>query len=80
MSATGTNSPPNPEGSAHAIDLGADRLGGRSDDVYAALLVAHSGLTAEESAALDARLILVLLNLVGDADTAIAAIRHARDR
>ena len=61
-----------------AIDLGADRLGGRSDDVYAALLVAHSGLTAEESAALDARLILVLLNLVGDADTAIAAIRHAR--
>jgi hypothetical protein len=68
------------EPSGGPIDLGADRLGGRSDDVYAALLVAHSGLTAEESAALDARLILVLLNLVGDADTAIAAIRHARDR
>lgn len=79
MSAAGNGSPSTPGGSAHAIDLGADRLGGRSDDVYAALLVAHSGLTAEESAALDARLILVLLNLVGDADAAIAAIRHARD-
>lgn len=80
MSAAGNGSPSGPGGSAHPLDLGADRLGGRSDDVYAALLVAHSGLTAEESAALDARLILVLLNLVGDADTAIAAIRHARDR
>jgi hypothetical protein len=59
-------------------DLSTDRLGGRSDDVYAALLAAHAGLSAEESTALDARLILLLLNLVGDADTAIAAIRHAR--
>ena len=80
MSAAGNNGPSTSGGAANAIDLGSDRLGGRSDDVYAALLVAHSGLTAEESAALDARLILVLLNLVGDADTAIAAIRHARDR
>jgi hypothetical protein len=73
MSAVATKDPAAP------LDLGADRLGGRSDDVYAALLAAHSGLSAEESAALDARLILVLLNLTGDADTAIAAIRHARD-
>ena len=80
MSAPGHGGPSGSAGQPHPTDLGADRLGGRSDDVYAALLVAHSGLTAEESAALDARLILVLLNLVGDADTAIAAIRHARDR
>jgi len=80
MSAPGHGGPSGAAAQPHALDLGADRLGGRSDDVYAALLVAHSGLTAEESAALDARLILVLLNLVGDADTAIAAIRHARDR
>jgi hypothetical protein len=60
------------------VDFSADRLGGRSDDVYAALLAAHAGLSADESAALDARLILLLLNLVGDADTAIAAIRHVR--
>lgn len=79
MSAPGHGGPSGAATQLHAIDLGADRLGGRSDDVYAALLVAHSGLTAEESAALDARLILVLLNLVGDADTAIAAIRHARN-
>jgi hypothetical protein len=80
MSATENGDPSPSESAGKPLDLGADRLGGRSDDVYAALLVAHSGLTAEESAALDARLILVLLNLVGDADTAIAAIRHARDR
>lgn len=65
-------------GSSGPIDFSADRLGGRSDDVYAALLAAHGGLSADESAALDARLILLLLNLVGDADTAIAAIRHVR--
>ena len=80
MSAPGHDGPSNSAAQPHPLDLGTDRLGGRSDDVYAALLVAHSGLTAEESAALDARLILVLLNLVGDADTAIAAIRHACDR
>jgi hypothetical protein len=79
MSGSDHKMPASSERSGAAIDLGADRLGGRSDDVYAALLFAHSGLTAEESAGLDARLILVLLNLVGDADTAIAAIRHARD-
>lgn len=79
MSGPDPVNPTSAERSAAAVNLGADRLGGRSDDVYAALLVAHSGLTAEESAALDARLILVLLNLVGDADTAIAAIRHARN-
>lgn len=62
-----------------AVDLGADRLGGRSDDVYAALLSAHAGLSAADSAALNARLILILLNLSGDADAAIAAIRRARD-
>ena len=79
MSGSDQANPASAGGSPATLDLGADRLGGRSDDVYAALLVAHSGLTAEESAALDARLILVLLNLVGDADAAIAAIRHARN-
>ena len=61
-----------------ATDLSADRLQGRADDVYAALLAAHEGLTPEESAALNARLILILANLVGDADAVIRAIELAR--
>jgi hypothetical protein len=36
------------------------------DGFYAALLAAHQGLTPEESAALNARLILTLANHVGD--------------
>ncbi len=68
----------NDHASPAPVDFSTDRLGGRNDDVYAALLSAHAGLSAEDSSALDARLILLLLNLVGDADTAIAAIRHAR--
>jgi Protein of unknown function (DUF2783) len=37
-----------------------------ADDVYAALLAAHAGLDAEASAALNARLILLLANHIGD--------------
>lgn len=59
------------------IDLSTDRLGSRADDVYAALLAAHEGRTPEASAALNARLILLLANLVGDADTVLAAIDAA---
>lgn len=61
-----------------APDLSADRLQGRADDVYAALLAAHEGLTPEQSAALNARLILILANLVGDAEAVIRAIELAR--
>jgi len=59
-------------------DLGTDRLGARADDVYAALVEAHRGLTPEATAALDARLILLLANLSADPDAVIAAIRIAR--
>jgi hypothetical protein len=50
----------------------------RPDDFYEALIVAHAGLTAEQSAALNARLILLLANQVGDLDTLRAAIAAAR--
>ena len=60
-------------------DVSADRLQGRADDVYAALLAAHEGLTPEASAALNARLILILANLVGDVDAVIRAIELARE-
>lgn len=59
-------------------DLGTDRLGARADDVYAALVEAHRGLTPEATAALDARLILLLANLSADPDAVVAAIRIAR--
>lgn len=60
------------------IDLGQDRLHGRGDDIYAALLAAHEGLSDEASARLNARLILLLANLVGDPEAVIAAIDAAR--
>ncbi len=36
------------------------------DGVYAAIVEAHRGLNAERSAALNARLVLVLANHIGD--------------
>ncbi|HSQ10572.1 MAG TPA: DUF2783 domain-containing protein, partial [Burkholderiaceae bacterium] len=53
------------------------------DDFYQALIDAHAGLTDAQSAALNARLILLLANQVGDLDTlrlAIAAAREGLDR
>ena len=38
-----------------------------ADDFYEALLDAHQGLSTEQSALLNARLILLLANQVGDA-------------
>jgi len=50
------------------------------DAAYAALLDAHDGLSEAESAALNARLVLILANHVGDAgvlDQALALARRA---
>ena len=38
-----------------------------ADGFYEALMQAHSGLTPEQSAAFNARLILILANQIGDA-------------
>ena len=59
-------------------DLSTDRLGARRDDVYAALLEAHEGLSFAQSAALNARLVLLLANVAGDAEAVIAACKAAR--
>ena len=48
------------------------------DDFYAALLATHEGLTDEESAALNARLILILSNHIGDLDTLKTALTLAK--
>ena len=47
-------------------DIGTDRLGAAGDDFYAALMAAHEGLTFDESVRLNARLVLLLANRVGD--------------
>lgn len=47
------------------------------DDFYAALLGAHDGLTDEQSAAFNARLILVMANQIGAADVLLDTIRIA---
>lgn len=60
-------------------DLGTDRLAASGDLFYEALLQAHEGLSDEESARLNARLVLILANQVGDLDTLEAALRTARD-
>ena len=56
-----------------------DGLAGRGDEVYEALLDAHAGLGEAESLALDARLVLLLANAVGNPDRVLAAISAARE-
>ncbi len=48
------------------------------DAFYAALVAAHDGLSEEQSAALDARLILLLANQVGDIEAIQEALAAAR--
>ncbi|MEP6608594.1 MAG: DUF2783 domain-containing protein [Burkholderiaceae bacterium] len=48
------------------------------DDFYQTLIDAHNGLTDEQSAALNARLVLLLANHIGDLNTLVQAIADAR--
>lgn len=59
-------------------EIGRDWLGPHGDEFYAALMAAHEGLSFEESAALNARLVLVLANLVGDPKRLEQALATAR--
>lgn len=49
-----------------------------ADDIYARLIEAHNGLTPAESEALNARLILTLINHIGDAQIITQAIDLAK--
>ena len=49
------------------------------DGFYAELIGAHDALTEEESAALNARLILLLANHIGDRDVLTEALRAAAE-
>ncbi len=55
------------------------RLGRHGDDIYAALIEAHRGLSPDESHRLNARLVLMLANHVGEASVVLDAIHRARD-
>jgi hypothetical protein len=50
----------------------------RPDDVYADLLEAHEGLDKAQSDALNARLILVLANHIGDRQIIAQALQAAK--
>jgi len=48
------------------------------DDIYEALIRLHDGLSEEESAVANARLILILANHIGDVEIIREAARLAR--
>ncbi|HEY9022075.1 MAG: DUF2783 domain-containing protein [Paracoccaceae bacterium] len=50
----------------------------RPDDIYADLLAAHEGLSKAESDALNARLILILMNQIGERRVLAQALAAAR--
>lgn len=55
-----------------------DGFAGKGDDFYEALLAAHEGLDARESAALNARLVLLLANHIGNLPVLREALALAR--
>ena len=57
-----------------------DNLGPARDDIYAALIAAHDGLSEAESHALNARLVLILANALGDRDRLLDLFARARDQ
>lgn len=60
------------------VDVSQDRLAGHGDDFYEALMTAHHGLSENESARLNARLVLIMANAIGDIDQLKATIFAAR--
>ncbi len=50
-----------------------------ADGFYAALLAAHKGLSEAESHAMNARLVLILANHIGDATVLQQALALARE-
>ncbi len=51
----------------------------RCDDVYEALINAHSGLSSQESMRLNIKLVLFLTNHIGHAEVVFEAIAKATD-
>ena len=51
----------------------------RADDFYEALIDTHRNLTLEQSQMVNAKLILLLANHIGDLDVLRDALKRARD-
>ncbi len=59
-------------------DLNTTRNTPRADDVYQMLIDAHEGLSKAQSDAFNARLILTLMNHIGDAEVIAQALAVAK--
>ena len=59
-------------------DIGKDNLGTHGDDIYDLLIKVHADLSPGDSARLNARLVLLLINAVGDHDILKAIIERAK--
>jgi hypothetical protein len=55
-----------------------DGFGGRGDEFYEGLIAAHQGLTEAQSRALNARLVVLLANQIGDLELISQACAAAR--
>jgi hypothetical protein len=62
---------------ANAVTL-EDNFRGRGDDFYESLMRAHQGFSEAESHALNARLVLILANHIGDLAVLQEALTLAR--
>lgn len=58
-------------------DFSKDKLTPRGDEFYEALMSAHEGLDHAQSEALNARLILLMANTIGDVDQLKSIITKA---
>ena len=62
------------------MPLSTDSNFAKPDDAFRAVVEAHRGLSDEQSADLDAALVLILANHIGDIDVLREAIALARRR
>ena len=60
------------------MTVAPDRLSPHQDSFYNALMDAHAGLGETESHALNARLVLMMANHIGDPDELIDLLKTAR--
>lgn len=59
-------------------DIGADRLGENADQLYSALMKLHEGLSDADSARLNARLVLLMMNQIARPETVLQVFGAAR--
>ena len=60
------------------MSIAPDRLSPDQDTFYEALMAAHAGLSEPESHALNARLVLIMANRIGDIDALTDLLQTAR--